>query len=117
MHHYTSDALFHQFGVRLAGVLDLQLADVGIRRARGEAVAQLPSMARCASRHLDAPSTRVAEELKTRVKGLYAGAGGGDSQLWALRPFAEDVRRYAALDAWILLQLHAVRRCRLNTSA
>ena len=129
-----SDALFHQHGVRLAGVFDVQLADVAARRRRSLAVTFLAGMPKCAQRHLsdgaaaaeaslaaldgpaaragdDPPITaeavsRVTEHLKTKVKALYAPDRGGDSGLWALRPIADDARRYAALDVWLLGEIH-----------
>ena len=51
--------------------------------------------------------SRVTEHLKKKVKEMYAPDQGGDGQLWALRPLADDVRRYAALDVWLLRQIHA----------
>jgi len=41
---------------------------------------------------------------------MYAPALGGDSQLWAQRPMGDDVRRYAALDAWLLQEIDAAMR-------
>ena len=125
-----SDALFHQHGIRLGGVYDVQLADVAARRRASQAVSLLSGMPRCAARHLgkglaaaeaslaaldgarDAPPdaasiSRVTEHLKNKVKELYAPDLGGDGNLWALRPMADDVRRYAALDVWLLQEMHA----------
>ena len=31
---------------------------------------------------------------------------GGDARLWALRPISLEMRRYAALDVWLLLRIH-----------
>jgi exonuclease 3'-5' domain-containing protein 1 len=50
---------------------------------------------------------RVTEYLKKKVKEMYAPDKGGDGNLWALRPMVDDVRRYAALDAWLLQEIHA----------
>ena len=50
---------------------------------------------------------RVTEHLKKKVKEMYAPDMGGDGQLWALRPLGDDVRRYAALDVWLLQEIHA----------
>ena len=130
-----SDALYHQHGVKLAGVFDVQLADVAARRRRSLAVTFLAGMPKCAQRHLsagaaaaeaalaalDGPAaaregaeppitaeavSRVTEHLKTKVKALYAPDRGGDSGLWALRPISVDARRYAALDVWLLGEIH-----------
>jgi hypothetical protein len=48
-----SDALLHQFGVRLCNVLDVQLAAIAARRAAGENVATLPGLPQTAKRFLD----------------------------------------------------------------
>ena len=49
-----SDALFHQHGVALRGVFDVQLADVASRRRKNLAVPLLSGMPKCAARHLSA---------------------------------------------------------------
>ena len=41
------------------------------------------------------------------IRDRYASNLGGDGELWAKRPLAEDVRRYAALDAWLLKEIYA----------
>ena len=132
-----SDALFHQHGVSLTNVFDVQLADVAARRANHHAVSLLSGMPKCAGRWLpkgpnqaeaalaaqgpdrapirsdsDAPPdaasvARVTEHLKRKVKEQYASNLGGDGELWAKRPLADDVRRYAALDAWLLKEIYA----------
>lgn len=129
-----SDALFHQHGVSLQNVFDVQLADVAARRRNHHAVSLLSGMPKCAARWLpkganqaeanlaandgkggfdpsappDAVSiARVTEHLKRKVKEQYASNLGGDGELWARRPLAEDVRRYAALDAWLLKEIYA----------
>jgi exonuclease 3'-5' domain-containing protein 1 len=143
-----SDALFHQHGVSLRGVYDVQLADVASRRARSLEARFLPGVPKVAQRHLrdrggsgveaalgargarraEARSeaegfvpgrdpvpgeavSKVAAHLKAKVKALFASDRGGDSGLWAVRPMSEDVARYAALDAWLLVEIHdAMRR-------
>jgi exonuclease 3'-5' domain-containing protein 1 len=129
-----SDALFHQHGVSLRNVFDVQLADIAARRRNHHAVSLLSGMPKCAARWLpkganqaeanlaandgkggfdpsappDAVSiARVTEYLKRKVKEQYASNLGGDGELWARRPLAEDVRRYAALDAWLLKEIYA----------
>jgi len=133
-----SDALFHQHGVSLTNVFDVQLADVAARRRNHHAVSLLSGMPKCAGRWLpkgptqaeaalaaqdnsslsrdssdpnappDAASVaRVTEHLKRKVKEQYASNLGGDGELWAKRPLAEDVRRYAALDAWLLKEIYS----------
>ena len=98
-----SDALFHQFDVRLENVLDVQLLDVAARRALGKMIDRVPGIAKCTGTHLTGAETAVADDLKVRVKKLYSVE---ESTLWATRPFTDDVRRYAALDVWLLIRLH-----------
>ena len=103
-----SDALFHQHDVVLKNVLDLQLLDIAIRRAAGGIVEHLPSLSKTVSRRLTNAEILVCEDLKKRVKNMYTSIEDGD--LWARRPLTDDARRYAALDAWVLMKLnHAMR--------
>jgi len=99
-----SDALFHQFDVRLEHVLDVQLLDVAARRSLGKLIDRVPGIAKCAGTHLTSAETAVADDLKVRVKKMYSVE---ESTLWATRPLTDDVRRYAALDVWLLIRLHA----------
>ena len=126
-----SDALYHQHGIALNGVFDIQLADVAARRAASQSVALLSGVPKCAARHLGkgaaaeanalaafdgvvdaaagpdaAAISRVSEHLKSKVKASFAPDLGGDGTLWARRPLSADVRRYAALDAWLLVRIH-----------
>ena len=48
----------------------------------------------------------MSEHLKSKVKASFAPDLGGDGTLWARRPMSADVRRYAALDVWVLLRIH-----------
>ena len=103
-----SDALFHQHDVLLKNVLDLQLLDIAIRRAAGTLVEYLPSLSKTVNRRLTNAEILVCEDLKKRVKNMYTSIEDGD--LWARRPLTDDARRYAALDAWVLMKLnHAMR--------
>jgi exonuclease 3'-5' domain-containing protein 1 len=98
-----SDALFHQFDVRLENVMDVQVLDVAARRALGKMIDRVAGIVKCAGTHLTSAETAVADDLKVRVKKLYAVE---ESTLWADRPLTDDVRRYAALDVYLLLKLH-----------
>ena len=103
-----SDALFHQHDVLLKNVLDLQLLDIAIRRAAGGIVEHLPSLSKTVSRRLTNAEILVCEDLKKRVKNMYTSVEDGD--LWARRPLIDDARRYAALDAWVLMKLDQAMR-------
>ena len=58
-----SDALFHQHGVALRGVFDVQLADVASRRRKNLAVPLLSGMPKCAARHLAGASGATKQSL------------------------------------------------------
>jgi len=103
-----SDALFHQHNVLIKNVLDLQILDIGIRRAAGIACEYLPSLSKTVSRRLSRAEIAVCEDLKTRVKQMYTSIEDGN--LWARRPLIDDARRYAALDAWVLMKLDSAMR-------
>ena len=103
-----SDALFHQHDVVLKNVLDLQLLDSAIRREAGGIVEHLPSLSKTVSRRLTNAEILVCEDLKKRVKNMYTSVEDGD--LWARRPLIDDARRYAALDAWVLMKLDQAMR-------
>jgi exonuclease 3'-5' domain-containing protein 1 len=103
-----SDALFHQHDVLIKNVLDLQLLDIAIRRASGNMVEHLPSLSKTVSRRLTNAEVLVCEDLKKRVKNMYTSIEDGD--LWARRPLSDDARRYAALDAWVLMKLDQAMR-------
>ncbi len=98
-----SDALFHQFDVRLENVMDAQVLDVATRRSLGKMIDRVSGIAKCTGTYLTSVETAVAADLKVRVKKLYAAE---ESTLWAERPMTDDVRRYAALDVWLLIKLY-----------
>jgi len=98
-----SDALFHQFDVRLENVMDAQVLDVATRRSLGKMIDRVSGIAKCTGTYLTSVETAVAADLKVRVKQLYAAE---ESTLWAERPMTDDVRRYAALDVWLLIKLY-----------
>ena len=58
-----SDSLFHQHGVFLRGVFDVQLADVAARRRKNLAVPLLSGMPKCAARHLAGTSGATKQSL------------------------------------------------------
>ena len=74
-----SDALQHQHGVTLAGVVDVQLEAVAVRRASGAAVAVLPGLAECLARWVD--KVCAARVFRTLWRTAYATArAAGDGK-------------------------------------
>jgi len=97
-----SDALFHQFGVTLRGVLELQVLDQAVRIQKGEAppvrciyvvnggVPYLQSMAMVSQRY----SVHSAKLTVSHAQ-------------WDKRPLSETAIEYASVDALIIKQLLA----------
>lgn len=99
-----SDALFHQFGVRLAGVIDVQLEVVAARRAHGGTSPRLPGLASAARQYISSGLGAEAFKIKERMRARFGGEAEAD--LWARRPMDSDTLRYAALDVALLVSLH-----------
>jgi len=102
-----SDGLWHQFGVKLAGVLDLQLLEVMYRRENSAS----PGMSAIHKRR----SQRVDEveniygflrcmELYIKDYGVLKTKEDGkkllrsDVKVWKLRPLPDNLLRYCAID-------------------
>lgn len=107
-----SDALFHQFGVTLRGVLDVQVLDQAVRirggerppTRRGQWRPFVSGMARVSERYLS------ADERKELGHHL-AAPHKDDSDIWVKRPLTEDAVRYAAADVFTnALLLRAMRK-------
>jgi exonuclease 3'-5' domain-containing protein 1 len=87
-----ADALYHQYGVRLQGVLDVQLLEVASRRAKGYQVLYNASLAKTMSRYGLWGAAEV--ERKASVHKLC----GEVPDVWALRPLTQELVEYASAD-------------------
>jgi len=112
-----SDALAHQFGVRIEGVLDVQLMDVALRRKAGAAVEFLPGLVAVLRRHAGTGAEakaefRAAAAIKARVQEQVRAEEGQDAHtLWGIRPMNQAMRWYAALDTMAILETyHKIER-------
>jgi hypothetical protein len=61
-----SDALFHQFGVRLRRVLDVQLSEVALRKEANGSTHRLKGLGACLDTYLPATNTQKSSEIKVR---------------------------------------------------
>lgn len=110
-----SDALFHQFGVRLDGVLDTQVLDQACRIAAGEApparrgawVPFVRGMSRVAESYIDAGTRR---ELGHHLPAPHKG----DEDVWVRRPLSANAVRYAAADVHTIALMAAAMRDRVT---
>ena len=99
-----SDALFHQFGVKLNGVLDMQVLDQGIRIHKGSVPPQkcqyLTSGEIPALPNMDTVAARLGlSTAKLPKPHAYS------SQVWAERPLKASAIAYAANDVHVIRQM------------
>jgi 3'-5' exonuclease len=104
-----SDALFHQYGVRLSGVQDMQILDQAARIMDGAApphrcpylksanIPRLPGM--------DAVSRRCGIAL-TKLPAPHGGLFGSSNKAWSKRPLPVQAIAYAAQDVYIIKQIY-----------
>ncbi len=105
-----NNALLHLFGVRLAGVVDLQLIDVAWRLARGERPASVSGLGWILEKTDRAglsPAARVEMvTVKRAGQALFVPENGGDYAVWALRPLPVALLQYCT-DARTFFSLRA----------
>ena len=108
-----SDALWHQFNVKLAGVLDLQLLEILYRRNVGRfvsswgihpgqrtgALVNVNGFRRCIEHYL-----RDADLIRKKDKGVLAIKL--DQEVWKKRPLSDDLLHYATVDAVSMFPLY-----------
>jgi len=92
-----SEALYHQFGVHLRGVCDMQLMELASRRSRNQSVVYLPGLARLlGDRFTDLDAS--LQSIKDGMSGKYEA----QPDLWQRRPLTRDQTIYAAVDVVLL---------------
>ncbi|PBK67844.1 hypothetical protein ARMSODRAFT_303822 [Armillaria solidipes] len=109
-------ALWHEYDVHVVGVIDMQLADLHSRRARGETEskrlgrlrAYLPQnmitkkLGECrALTSLSGLASCVQEHLRTNES-----KGSVDHKRWLERPLSQEQLGYAAKDVWLIGRIY-----------
>lgn len=92
-----SDALFHLFDVRVAGIEDLQLMELGARKGSKRLV---KGLARCIEQ--DAPLSPSERDewkaAKDKGKALFSPERGGSYEVFDQRPLSAEVEKYCIQD-------------------
>lgn len=96
---HDSDALFHQFGVKLGPVLDTQVVFSVLRRVKGK-VPGLPVSLKTLLKKF-AGATEEELHMKNSIKDTMRG----DDDFWLNRPLSATSLRYARLDVEYLLSI------------
>ncbi|KAL4780329.1 ribonuclease H-like domain-containing protein [Aspergillus varians] len=108
-----SDALYAHFGVRLAGIQDIQLLELATRSGSRRFVNGLArSIERDAGLTWSEASTW--KDIKDNGRRLFAPELGGSYEVFNARPLSEAIIRYCAQDVQILPKLWAVYNGKLS---
>jgi exonuclease 3'-5' domain-containing protein 1 len=102
------DALAHQFGIRAAGIFDLQLAEVGERRSRGLNVRYVQGLFKClcGAANMTDDHKVFAEKIDHLGKNLFEPDCGGSYEVFRARPLHPIILVYAAHDVRYMLMLY-----------
>ncbi|KAL8667937.1 MAG: hypothetical protein Q9202_000402 [Teloschistes flavicans] len=109
-----SDALYAHFGVRLAGIQDLQLMEL---RTRQGSWRLLHGLTRCIEEHAGlSPSDRQAWKV-VKQRGIYRfdPKVGGSYEVFNERPLPADIRAYCVQDVQFMPRLWDFYRLKLDT--
>lgn len=101
------DALWHQYGVRVKGLFDCQVADVIIRRLQGYRTTFVQGSAKLFGAYeIEMGYVPGYGTLTQDQKLLIHERFSQDRHLWARRPFPQDMILYAKADVAPLPQLY-----------
>ncbi|KAK2757341.1 hypothetical protein FQN54_004855 [Arachnomyces sp. PD_36] len=102
-----SDALYSHFGIKLAGIHDIQLMELATRPFSRTYV---NGLAKCLDRdaQLSWEERRVCAQVKEKGRMLFAPEQGGSYDVFNARPLAEDMRSYCVHDVQFLPRLWSI---------
>ena len=103
------DALYHQFGIVVQRIFDLQLAEVAVRRSKGFQVKYVLSLQKClaACDRLEQTQKNFAEFINKCGKQLFEPDFGGSYEIFRNRPLLDHILIYAAHDSRYMLLLYS----------
>lgn len=101
---HDSDALYHLYNVKLAGVHDIQLMELATRTGQKGFVSGLK---RCVQSDVAMSATeRLAwNRCKENGRKLFAPEHGGSYEVFNFRPLVEDILQYCVQDVQYLPEL------------
>lgn len=107
-----SDALYHLFKIRLAGVQDLQLMEIAGRSGRRN---YLNGLFRCVDRDCPLPYPRKQQWKESKELGAkrFRPEEGGSYEVFNDRPLAKEIVAYCVEDVKLLPQLWRLYDSRL----
>lgn len=110
-----SDALFHLFGIRLAGMQDLQLMEIATRSGPRR---YLNGLSKCIERDISMTYPEEKQWKETKEKGvkLFAPERGGSYEVFNTRPMAEEMIRYCVQDVQLLGKLWEIYDRKITSS-
>ena len=107
-----SDALFSLFGVRVAGIEDLQLLELASRTFSKRLV---NGLAKCTEQdaRIGIPERRRWREVKDKGRRLFAPECGGSYSVFDARPLPTEIKQYYAQDVTLMPNLRDVYLAKL----
>ena len=112
-----SDAMYHQFGVKLECVLDSSclFLDLSLRKQNGMNIKQRLSLSACLEKYLpDLAQQFQLNVVKKQTVTRFAPEQGGDPELWGKRPMDQGLLQYATFDVVFLHVLAATIQAKLQ---
>ena len=108
-----SDALFGQFGIRLQGVVDIQLLEFATRPRKG---GFLGGLEKCISLDLGLSVSALTECRRIKEVGvqMFSPEKGGSYAVWLQRPLPKALLDYSVQDVMMLPNMLLVYAKRLN---
>jgi exonuclease 3'-5' domain-containing protein 1 len=111
-----SDALFGHFGIKMKGIIDLQLMENASRHTGASGKRFLDGLGKCIQRDsgLSDAEKKVWETSKDKGKKLFAPEKGGHYETFNERPLHDDLNIYCEQDVRLLPRLHEIYDARLR---
>jgi exonuclease 3'-5' domain-containing protein 1 len=99
-----SDALFSHYGIKLQGIIDVQLMELATRPSAKD---YLSSLAKCMTRDVPLSDAKRQEiqQIKEKGRKLFAPEQNGSYEVFNQRPLPPDIEQYCIQD---VVHMHAL---------